>query len=93
MNCTYNFENTCYDKSIDYGNYFIGGLLLFGLFAIPIYCATRHCQIKRQQRQQRQQQYQNTNNRIILIPGYVHNDADSELPPEYKETNDPERIV
>lgn len=85
MNCTYVFENTCYDGDINYGNFIIGGLLLLGFFAIPIYCATRYFQIKRQ----------NTNNRIVLIPGYAHTDSSNiDLPPEYKEeNNNPERIV
>lgn len=84
MNCTYIFENTCYDDNINYGNYIIGGLLFSCIFAIPIYCMTRYCQIKRQ----------NSNNRIVLIPGYVHNDTDTDLPPEYKQNiNNPERII
>jgi len=84
MNCSYIFENTCYDDNINYKNYIIGGLLLFGFFVIPIYCATRYCQIKRQ----------NSDNRVILIPGYIHTDPSNiELPPEYKDNINPERIV
>jgi len=99
MNCTYIYENTCYNENINYGNYIIGGILLVGFFAIPIYCATRYCQIKRQIQNQNTNQNINTdtytNNRIILIPGYVHANAniDRDLPPEYKEVNNPERIV
>ena len=85
MNCTYIFENTCYDDNINYGNYIIGGLLLCGFFAVPIYCVTRYCQIKRK----------NSDNRIILIPGYIHTDTPNiDMPPVYKEDNiNPERIV
>ena len=87
MNCTYVFENTCYDDNINYGNYIIGGLLLCGFFAIPIYCVSRYFQLKRQ----------HINNRIVLIPGYAHTDnpnIDRDLPPAYKEeNNNPERIV
>lgn len=86
MNCTYVYDNTCYDGNINYDNYIIGGLLLLGFFAIPIYSVTRYCQLKKQ----------NTNS-IVLIPGYVHTDnpnIDKDLPPEYKEdNNNPERIV
>jgi hypothetical protein len=82
MNCTYIFDNTCYNENINYGSYIFSGLLLCGFLSVPIYYATRYCQIKRQ----------NTNNKIVLIPGYIH--KDEELPPEYKkEKNNPVRIV
>jgi hypothetical protein len=86
MNCSYIFENTCYDKSIDYGNYIVGGLLLFGFFAIPIYCLSRYYEINKQNKQ--------NNDRIILIPGYVHTDPTNiDSPPAYKDNINPERIV
>lgn len=98
MNCTYIYDNTCYDldKNINYANYIISGLILLGFFGIPIYCAMRYCQIKKQMHKQRQIQNQNQNtdinNRIVLIPGYIHKDED-QLPAYIEERNNPVRII
>lgn len=92
MNCTYVFENTCYDldKNINYANYIVSGLILLGFFGIPVYCAIRYCQIKRQI----QNQNRNTDTRIVLIPGYIHKDEDFPPPPAYiEERNNLVRIV
>jgi hypothetical protein len=84
MNCSYIFDNSCYDESIDNGNYIIRSLLFVSFLAIPVYCAIKYCQIKKQ----------NYNNKIILIPGYVHIDPTNvDSPPEYKDNINPERIV
>jgi hypothetical protein len=84
MNCTYNFDNFCYDNTINYSSYLLGSFVFFGILSIPICCALKYCEsIKK-----------NKDEQIILIPGYVHTEPTNiDSPPAYKDNINPERIV
>jgi hypothetical protein len=100
MNCSNNFDNDCHNfpNDIEYSKYILGGMVILGFLAMPMYCMFKYCilsycEIKRKT--------------VVLVPGYIHTDSNSnrdsqtnisdientELPPAYKENNDVERLV
>jgi hypothetical protein len=73
-----NFDIACYDGLM------LSSFAFFGLIILPICCVFRYYQIQQEEIQ----------NKIILIPGYVHRDSSNinlsniDLPPEYKDNKD-----
>jgi hypothetical protein len=96
MNCSYMFEDTCYDDTINFGNFMIGSLIIFSIFAIPLCYITKYCILQNNETKIDNDNDNDNEANVVLIPGYIHTNSpntNEDSPPEYKQNTTPERIV